>query len=147
MASTTPCKNWMRAEKFTPEYVEGVAMFLEFAKQNSNGVDWHCCPCVKCHNIGGKMELKTVYEHLFFNGIDQTYTTWFHHGEQRPNISASTSVDNHSEDMFPRMVDLVNDAFGHFQPDDLDACMNEVNNEDSTQLQDDLGDDLSLIHI
>ncbi|XP_058077117.1 uncharacterized protein LOC131225557 [Magnolia sinica] len=141
MASMTPCKNWMRAGRLTVEYMEGVVTFLKYVKQNSNGEDWHSCPCAKCCNIRGKMTLETISEHLVFNGIDQTYTTWFLHGEQRLETSASTFVDNRNEDVLPRMVDLVNDAFGHFQPIELDACMDEVNNGDDIEAHDELGDE------
>ncbi|XP_058078624.1 3-phosphoinositide-dependent protein kinase 1-like [Magnolia sinica] len=124
--------------RLTVEYMEGVATFLKYVKQNLNGNDWYNYPCAKCCNIRGKMTLETISEHLVCNGIDQTYKIWFLHGEQHLEIGASTSVDNRNEDVLPKMVDLVNDAFGHFQLDELDACMDEVNNEDDIEPHDDL---------
>lgn len=42
------------------------------------------CPCKDCRNLS-YLHTEIVYEHIVIWGMDPTYTTWFHHGEQLTN--------------------------------------------------------------
>ncbi|XP_058214245.1 uncharacterized protein LOC131325811 [Rhododendron vialii] len=55
--------------------------FVEMANQNAGYLGKILCPCKHCQNLSHH-SLDDVYEHLVINGMDPTYTTWFHHGEE-----------------------------------------------------------------
>ncbi|KAL7597805.1 hypothetical protein Lser_V15G21659 [Lactuca serriola] len=84
-------KSWMGAYRTSETYVKGVAEFIKYAVRNYK-ISKHMdpadtkkkirilCPCVKCVNhICHSVDV--VDDHLFRNGIDQTYTNWNKHGE------------------------------------------------------------------
>ncbi|KAL5732083.1 hypothetical protein ACHQM5_004740 [Ranunculus cassubicifolius] len=85
-----PIKTWMKAPINSDEYLDGVESFIVFT-HTSLGKDTRCsCPCVNCCNIHGMVDLGTVFDHLIRYGIDQTYTTWYFHGESfEENVSKS----------------------------------------------------------
>ncbi|XXG46353.1 hypothetical protein AAC387_Pa02g1219 [Persea americana] len=112
-----PSKEWMTAPRLSNEYLEGIESFFDFVgakKHKLGGDDWYYCPCVKCCNlIGRKRTLRDIRTHLICDGIDTTYTTWFHYGEIHPHSRVNVGNGSGNEDAFPRMVDMVNDLFGH----------------------------------
>ena len=78
--------------------------------------------------------ISLIHEHLLINSIDQSYTHWSFHGESlettngKPSISKSG--DQH-DDMYPRMEEIVKDAFGKIG-EYADALMdNLIRNGDS----------------
>ncbi|KAF9589401.1 hypothetical protein IFM89_023677 [Coptis chinensis] len=140
MTSIPPSKAWMKERSPCPKYMEGVELFMKFAKDHSGNVDWYLCPCINCRNVGGGKTYKVVKEHLICDGIMTSYTTWYCHGEPiidvEPNqerCSASSSGKTHEEQ--PRMLDLVNDAFRRVLPESLDACMNELGSHGDTHTE------------
>ncbi|KAL9668069.1 hypothetical protein QQ045_002443 [Rhodiola kirilowii] len=73
-------KSWMTLERCDPRYIEGIANFIDFVKQNS--VDpKHLCPCQRCKLHKRKISLDEVYLHLIQHGMMWGYTTWTSHGE------------------------------------------------------------------
>lgn len=138
MSSARPSKLWMHAELLSEEYINGARLFIKFA-QDSLGKegDWYCCPCVTCQN-GEKSTAESIYEHIICKGIDKSYTVWVHHGEPFPQKSVkirahrTSSLIDHGV-VSPRVEDMVNDAFGRTSPNDLNACLNEVQNENNAQ--------------
>ena len=44
------------------------------------------CPCMKCGNCE-KQSHTIIRDHLYVNGIDESYKIWFWFGEQLPNSS------------------------------------------------------------
>ena len=76
-------KQWMSANRLSAEYRNGVDLFLRFCSENVKDPNFTYCPCLKCGNVK-KMDLKKIKEHLYFNGIDKSYTIWYYHGEIAP---------------------------------------------------------------
>ncbi|OVA10590.1 hypothetical protein BVC80_8969g16 [Macleaya cordata] len=144
MSSTPPSKEWMDADTLLAEYFQGVASFLKFTKDKLGGDDWYYCPCTKCLNYHkGKKTLKVISEHLICNGIDNSYRTWFNHGEPlckttiNVRVSSSSSANVHNENAFPKMEDLFNDTFGRIHLDDLDECLIESIQQNDTLARED----------
>jgi hypothetical protein len=69
----------------TVEYRDAARNFVGMAYQNSGHLGKILCPCTNCQNLSPH-GVDDVYEHLVINGIDPTYTNWFHHGEH-PSVS------------------------------------------------------------
>ena len=126
MSSIPPKKDWMIAPKISMEYLQGVESFLTYVRANLGGLDWFSCPCTQCQNVHGKMTLIEISEHLICNGIDPSYTTWYHHGKPHPrtytiNSAIPTeSCNDQNHVIHPRMMELVNDALGRVQSVGLD---------------------------
>ncbi|KAF5208258.1 hypothetical protein FRX31_002155 [Thalictrum thalictroides] len=135
-------RDWMKAPRTSPEYLDGIISFLDFAQKKPGNDGWYCCPCVNCRNVNGKKTLSTMSNHLICDGIDQSYTTWFFHGESVPNVGVNNEVPSTSSSANPRMIDLIDDALKNVNPEFLDACMNDVGVEPDVQDEDDLPDDV-----
>ncbi|CAK8541326.1 unnamed protein product [Lathyrus sativus] len=120
-------RSWMRANRLSFEYEQGVMEFLELAESNAKKnlappksdaeKSLHLlflCPCVRCANHEPKLNKKEIMDHLICHGICQSYTQWIWHGEvvaksnvsQRDNVSAE--MDDRLEDM---MRDIGQDSF------------------------------------
>jgi len=83
-------RSWLKADRRTREFENGVDDLLMFAFENGYNEDKISCPCLKCaHSKSWKARI--VKNHLFQNGIDETYTRWIWHGE--PNIVESPVLD------------------------------------------------------
>lgn len=50
------------------------------ADTSSGNSGFILCPCKVCKNLSHH-NLETVHDHLIIQGMDPTYTKWFHHGE------------------------------------------------------------------
>ncbi|CAL2277852.1 unnamed protein product [Prunus armeniaca] len=73
-------KPWMHADKRSKAYELGVEGFLNCAVENLGNTTHIHCPCVKCGNIR-LFGVGIIRDHLYFNGIDQSYKIWTWHGE------------------------------------------------------------------
>ena len=65
------------------EYEEGVEYFINFALEHCPNQSGIRCPSMRCVNLIHHT-LNKIREHVFFNGIDQSYHTWYWHGEASP---------------------------------------------------------------
>ncbi|KAH7867092.1 hypothetical protein Vadar_028768 [Vaccinium darrowii] len=75
--------------------MSATSSFVAMANQNVRNLGTILCPCKECRNLSHH-SIENVYEHLVINGMDPTYTTWYHHGEH-PSIAQK-----------PREVELSN---------------------------------------
>ncbi|CAL8163317.1 unnamed protein product [Prunus armeniaca] len=84
-------KSWMLADRRSKEYEEGVEEFLRIAL--ANAIDHGCirCPCQKCGNTRN-FTIRVIREHMYFNGLDQTYKDWIWHAKPI-EINASEIVN------------------------------------------------------
>ncbi|XP_026447534.1 uncharacterized protein LOC113348051 [Papaver somniferum] len=93
-------KSWMSTDRTKKRYREGVAAFLRYAVNH----------------------LKEEEDHLFVNGIDQTYTIWNKHGEKDEAITSSkpVNVNNgmHAEFEMGTPTDAPDEDFGMGTPTD-----------------------------
>ncbi|KAL0559358.1 hypothetical protein IC582_003967 [Cucumis melo] len=90
-------KSWMHKSRLSKEYELGVEIFIKFGFSNTS-ISYICCPCLKCGNCE-KHSRKDVRDHLYVNGIDESYKIWFWHGEALPNSSfygESSKLDTHT---------------------------------------------------
>ncbi|KAL0533249.1 hypothetical protein IC582_030465 [Cucumis melo] len=78
-------KSWMHKSRLSKEYELGVENFIKFGFSNTS-TSYIRCPCLKCGNCE-KHSRKDVRDHLYVNGIDESYKIWFWHGEAFPNSS------------------------------------------------------------
>ncbi|KAL0540763.1 hypothetical protein IC582_020777 [Cucumis melo] len=78
-------KSWMHKSRLSKEYELGVKNFIKFGYSNTS-TSYIRCPCLKCGNCE-KHSRKDVRDHLYVNGIDESYKIWFWHGEALPNSS------------------------------------------------------------
>ncbi|KAK1357021.1 hypothetical protein POM88_050277 [Heracleum sosnowskyi] len=85
-------RSWMRADRRTKEYQRGVEEFLMYAFEHGFDENKINCPCVKCAH-SKSWNARRVRDHLFLNGIDETYTCWIWHGENVIESGSSQSVD------------------------------------------------------
>ena len=83
-------RSWLTANRRTKEFENGVDALLMFAFENGYNEDKIGCPCLKCAH-SKSWTARTVKNHLFQYGIDQTYTRWIWHGE--PNLVESPVLD------------------------------------------------------
>ncbi|CAL9012893.1 unnamed protein product [Prunus brigantina] len=73
-------KSWIHANRRSKAYELGVEGFLNFAVENLPNTTNIRCPCVKCGNIQ-LFGVGIIRDHLYFNGIDQSYKIWTWHVE------------------------------------------------------------------
>ncbi|BFG30463.1 hypothetical protein CerSpe_167370 [Prunus speciosa] len=93
-------KSWMHADRRLKAYELGVEEFLNFAVENLGNTTHIRCPCVKCGNIR-LFEVGIIREHLYFNGIDQSYKIWTWHGEPWEwTTNASRNVEEDEQSRF-----------------------------------------------
>ena len=75
------------------EYEQKAREFVKAAMTNLGFPTKILCPCTKCHNVRHQLSDEVV-EHLVLWGMDQSYKTWFHHGEDPVQSSkTNTSVE------------------------------------------------------
>ncbi|KAM6594430.1 hypothetical protein CsatA_002133 [Cannabis sativa] len=104
-------KSWLRFNRASNEYKEGARSFVETIEKEANYPEKLLCPCKFCRNLSHE-KVNLLYEHLVINGIDPTYTIWFHHGEEAPR-----SDDIEEMNSF--------DAFNLFSATNIDDCDSE----------------------
>ncbi|RVW66354.1 hypothetical protein CK203_065181 [Vitis vinifera] len=84
-------RSWMSKDRMSREYEEGVEYFINFALEHCPNQRGIRCPCMRCGNLIHHTPNK-IREHMFFNGIDQSYCTWYWHGEAGPTSSQPTEM-------------------------------------------------------
>ncbi|KAI5343772.1 hypothetical protein L3X38_011648 [Prunus dulcis] len=90
----------MHADRRSKAYELGVEGFLNFAVENLVNTTHIRCPCVKCGNIR-LFGVGIIRDHLYFNGIDQSYKIWLWHGEPREwTTNASRNVEEDEQSRF-----------------------------------------------
>ena len=80
---------WISKDRRSKEYEDGVEYFSSFAIQNSTSNISIRCPCIQCGNL--IFHTQIIREHLFFYGFDQSYLTWYCHGEAGPSSGPTTT--------------------------------------------------------
>ncbi|XP_061993736.1 uncharacterized protein LOC133711646 [Rosa rugosa] len=86
-------KSWMHADRRSLTYQLGVEEFLRFAVENATDVNNISCPCAKCGSIDGMFSARVIKDHLYFNGVDESYKDWVWHGEpSRATVNANEEV-------------------------------------------------------
>ncbi|KAI5352122.1 hypothetical protein L3X38_005013 [Prunus dulcis] len=109
-------KSWMHSDRRSKAYEFGVEAFLNFAVENLLTTTHIRCPCVKCVNLK-VFGVGIIRDHVYFNGIDQSYKNWTFHGEPwEATTNASRNVeDGHSRYSFvSEEIDMDDNDFGDF---------------------------------
>ncbi|KAL4032266.1 hypothetical protein IC575_005336 [Cucumis melo] len=75
-------RSWMHKSRLSKDYELGVENFISFGFSNTKDASIRC-PYLKCGNCE-KQSRTTIRDHLYVNGIDESYKVWFWHGEQLP---------------------------------------------------------------
>ncbi|KAI5312628.1 hypothetical protein L3X38_041801 [Prunus dulcis] len=111
----------MHSDRRSKAYEFGVEAFLNFAVENLLTTTHIHCPCVKCVNLK-LFGVGIIRDHVYFNGIDQSYKNWTFHGEPwEATTNASRNVeedDGHSRYSFvSEEIDMDDNDFGDFGSD------------------------------
>ncbi|KAI5313118.1 hypothetical protein L3X38_042292 [Prunus dulcis] len=114
-------KSWMHSDRRSKAYEFGVEAFLNFAVENLLTTTHIRCPCVKCVNLK-LFGVGIIRDHVYFNGIDQSYKNWtFHREPWEATTNASRNVeedDGHSRYSFvSEEIDMDDNDFGDFGSD------------------------------
>ncbi|KAI5344937.1 hypothetical protein L3X38_012814 [Prunus dulcis] len=126
-------KSWMHSDRRSKAYEFGVEAFLNFAVENLLTTTHIHCPCVKCVNLK-LFGVGIIRDHVYFNGIDQSYKNWTFHGEPwEATTNASRNVeedDGHSMYSFvSEEIDMDDNDFGDFGSDPYEFA-NVIGNGD-----------------
>ncbi|KAL6315678.1 hypothetical protein AAG906_005769 [Vitis piasezkii] len=84
-------QSWMSEDRMSQEYEEGVEYYINFALEHCPNQSRIRYPCMQCGNLIHHTPNK-IREHMFFNGIDQSYHTWYWHGEAGPTSRQPTEM-------------------------------------------------------
>ncbi|XP_031106358.1 uncharacterized protein LOC116011008 [Ipomoea triloba] len=110
-------KSWMNVSRISKEYEDGVKKFINFAKNNLlDSNEMFLCPCKKCCNQKKLCE-KDIFDDLFYNGINLSYTKWIWDSESNVATTFNMYVDNEaneddeSEDQLDEMFRNVEEEF------------------------------------
>ncbi|KAL6339385.1 hypothetical protein AAG906_032914 [Vitis piasezkii] len=87
-------RSWMSKDRRSKDYADGVESFIAFALQYSTYKNSIKCPCLQCGNMIFHTPQK-IREHLFFYGIDQSYHTWYWHGDTAPSGPPTSRAEWH----------------------------------------------------
>ncbi|CAL8136155.1 unnamed protein product [Prunus armeniaca] len=114
-------KSWMHSDRRSKAYELGVEAFLKFSVENLLTTTHIRCPCVKCVNLK-LFGVGIIRDHLYFNGVDQSYKNWTFHGELwEATTNASRNVeedDDHSRYSFVyEEIEMDDNDFGDFGSD------------------------------
>ncbi|CAL9010578.1 unnamed protein product, partial [Prunus brigantina] len=114
-------KSWMHSDRRSKAYELGVEAFLNFSVENLLTTTHIRCPCVKCVNLK-LFGVGIIRDHLYFNGVDQSYKNWTFHGEPwEATTNASRNVeedDDHSRYSFvSEEIEMDDNDFGDFGSD------------------------------
>ena len=103
----------MLADKLSIEYRNGVNEFLQFSLDQVTNPKAISFPCLHCENRH-KLSIGKIKEHLFSNGIDQSYKVWFWHSEKIPirkTLSGKIEIrDDHGVDYEDDLFEMIDDA-------------------------------------
>ncbi|XP_074342361.1 uncharacterized protein LOC141679895 [Apium graveolens] len=118
-------RSWLKADRRTKEFKKGVEDLLIFAFETGYNVEKISYSCVNCaHSKLWRAQI--VKNHLFQNGIDQTYTRWIWHGE-------NNSVESSNETDTSESINQGTSRMGErHEDDDDDISSDESSNETDT---------------
>ncbi|XP_074345070.1 uncharacterized protein LOC141684126 [Apium graveolens] len=125
-------RSWLTADRRTKEFKKGVEDLLMFAFKNGYNEGKISCPCLKCAH-SKSWNARTVKNHLFQYGIDETYAHWIWNGEANsvesslPDESDSSvflnqaytgmgEADENDDDFSSDSSDFVNHVKGEHAP-------------------------------
>jgi len=112
-------RSWiLHGKKFTPEYMNGVTEFMEFARDNATDNRPMLCPCRDCLNLI-RHDDSVIDAHLNQKGMSVNYTKWIYHGKTYSNDADDNhgayesdneeeGVDDNEDDIFAMLEDLQN---------------------------------------
>ena len=89
----------MSKDMRSKDYADRVESFIAFALKHSTYKNSIKCPCLQC----GDMIFHTsqnIREHLFFYGIDQSYHTWYWHGDATSSGPPTSRAECHHKVQF-----------------------------------------------
>ncbi|CAN6559926.1 unnamed protein product [Malus baccata var. baccata] len=116
------------------EYLDGIDEFVEFATTHSLGSTHIRCPCRRCNNSMWET-FENVRFHLVRNGMMETYTTWYHHGERLDQASSSyvTRVETVESNVDPneQVMNILNDVYPY-----ASSNTNQEGGDDSRPIMD-----------
>ncbi|XP_062029071.1 uncharacterized protein LOC133745094 [Rosa rugosa] len=116
-------KSWMHADRRSKKFEVGVAEFLKFAESNANNKNKISCPCLKCSNTEG-FSVGVIKDHIFWNGINESYKHWRWHGEAATSAMNDNRVESETVDWEPGMGE--NDwGFGESEDEQISEDSNE----------------------
>ncbi|XP_074373660.1 uncharacterized protein LOC141714010 [Apium graveolens] len=115
-------RSWLKADRRTKQFKKGVEDLLLCAFENGFSENKICCPCIKCAH-SKHWHARKVRDHLFLNGIDQTYKCWIWHGEcntegGEPTTKGTGSSESVDQILVGRNDDVSLDSsemFNHIQ--------------------------------
>ena len=90
----------MSKSRLSKEFELGVDNFIKFGFFNTNNTSIRCL-CLKCGNCQ-RHKGNDIKDHLYFNGIDESYKIWFWHGEE--NFQIHHSMENPLSVCMKRMM-------------------------------------------
>ncbi|RZC84545.1 hypothetical protein C5167_047330 [Papaver somniferum] len=122
-------KKWMELEDRSDDlYLAGVKEFIDCAHRAGRDL-FFSCPCKKCRNSKGLVELDDIEYDLLRWDIDKKYVFWHLHGESESlHVNTNPIVEETNPFEQPRMEDLVDDGEpqveSHSTPNDSDSLRN-----------------------
>lgn len=105
-------KKWMELEDRSDDlYLAGVKEFIDCAHRAGRDL-FFSCPCKKCRNSKGLVELDDIEYDLLRWGIDKNYVFWQLHGESESlHVNTHPIVEQTNPFEQPRMENLVDDVY------------------------------------
>ncbi|XP_074576082.1 uncharacterized protein LOC141832476 [Curcuma longa] len=104
-------KSWILKPRDTPEYIDGLLKFLDFAFANASSDNRIKCPCSRC---GFRLfqTREEVYDHLLLRPFPPGYTVWLLHGERGEGETSSyVHETQHTKSSEDPIRDMIQDAF------------------------------------
>ncbi|XP_023766938.1 uncharacterized protein LOC111915514 [Lactuca sativa] len=104
-------KSWIRENRMSSKYLEGLKNFMKIADKHVNSKGKVRCPCKTCVNLYRHV-FPTVYAHLHDIGFLEIYTTWIYHGEKHVGSSdlSYNSTPRTNTPTSNEMFDVVHDV-------------------------------------
>lgn len=115
----------MLKDRRSKDYENGVEHFLNTAVIHASDPQSIRCPCRLCGNLKCQ-PVEEIRNHLFFNGIDQSYLTWIWHGEAATDRASpfvnTKDIPDQEVDTSPlrdaaQAVEMVEAAYNHCTAD------------------------------
>lgn len=106
-------KSWMKKNRRSREYVQGVIDFIKFTSQNALKDGVILCPCVQCVNSSMFIP-EVVHDHLISHGISPGYNCWYCHGESMSATTSSRTSKSHTQEIsnqYGDIRDMLHEAF------------------------------------
>ncbi|KAL0549113.1 hypothetical protein IC582_013593 [Cucumis melo] len=118
----------MSKSRLSKEFQLGVENFIRFGFSNTTNT-YVCCPCLKCGNCQ-KHKADNIRNHLYFNGIDESYKIWFWHGEELHNSSfhgksSKCMYEENDIGNIKEMVDIAHEQYSK-DPSGFEKLLNDA---------------------